>query len=41
MGGGIGIERALYALLRGPKIAKVDDVCFFGKNPDSHPLYLF
>ncbi|MBN2353742.1 MAG: hypothetical protein JXD23_14310 [Spirochaetales bacterium] len=41
MGGGIGIERTLYALLRGPKIEKVDDVCFFGKNPDSHPLYLF
>jgi aspartyl/asparaginyl-tRNA synthetase len=41
MGGGIGVERTLYALLRGPAVQKVDDVCFFGKNPDSHPLYLF
>jgi aspartyl/asparaginyl-tRNA synthetase len=41
MGGGIGVERALFALLRGRKIEKVDDITFFGKNPDSHPLYLF
>jgi aspartyl/asparaginyl-tRNA synthetase len=41
MGGGIGIERSLYTLLRGEKIKKIDDVTFFGKNPDSHPLYLF
>ncbi|MBN1525707.1 MAG: hypothetical protein JW904_14615 [Spirochaetales bacterium] len=41
MGGGIGIERTLFALLRGDKIQKVDDLTFFGKNPDSHPLYLF
>jgi aspartyl/asparaginyl-tRNA synthetase len=41
MGGGIGVERTLYALLRGPKIRNIDDICFFGKNPDSHPLYLF
>jgi aspartyl/asparaginyl-tRNA synthetase len=41
MGGGIGIERTLYALLRGPKIKHIDDISFFGKNPDSHPLYLF
>ncbi len=41
MGGGIGIERALFAVLRGAKIKKVDDITFFGKNPDSHPLYLF
>ncbi|OHD64182.1 MAG: hypothetical protein A2176_00895 [Spirochaetes bacterium RBG_13_51_14] len=41
MGGGIGIERTLYSLLRGEKIKKIDDVTFFGKNPDSHPLYLF
>jgi aspartyl/asparaginyl-tRNA synthetase len=41
MGGGIGVERTLYALLRGPKIRNIDDVCLFGKNPDSHPLYLF
>ncbi len=41
MGGGIGIERTLFALLRGEKVTKVDDITFFGKNPDSHPLYLF
>ncbi len=41
MGGGIGIERSLYTLLRGEKIEKIDDITFFGKNPDSHPLYLF
>jgi aspartyl/asparaginyl-tRNA synthetase len=41
MGGGIGVERTLFALLRGPKIQNIDDICFFGKNPDSHPLYLF
>ena len=41
MGGGIGIERSLYTLLRGEKIKKIDDITFFGKNPDSHPLYLF
>ena len=40
-GGGVGIERALFALLKGNKIRKVDDVTLFGKNPDSHPLYLF
>jgi hypothetical protein len=40
-GGGVGIERALFALLRGSRIRKVDDVTLFGKNPDSHPLYLF
>ncbi|MFA4943619.1 MAG: hypothetical protein WC789_02830 [Lentisphaeria bacterium] len=40
-GGGLGLERCLYALLRGPKIQKVDDVTLFGKNPDSHPLYLY
>ncbi|MBN2532016.1 MAG: hypothetical protein JXB88_03945 [Spirochaetales bacterium] len=41
MGGGIGIERSLYTLLRGEKIEKIDDITFFGKNPDSHPIYLF
>ncbi|HEQ71606.1 MAG TPA: hypothetical protein ENN69_03875 [Spirochaetia bacterium] len=41
MGGGIGIERTLFALLRGDKIKKVDDITFFGKNPDSHPIFLF
>jgi len=40
-GGGIGIERTLYALLCGPKVDKIDDVTFFGKNPDSHQIYLF
>lgn len=40
-GGGIGIERTLYTLLRGEKIKKIDDVTFFGKNPDSHPVYLY
>jgi aspartyl/asparaginyl-tRNA synthetase len=41
MGGGIGIERTLYSVLRGAKITKIDDITFFGKNPDSHPLYLY
>ncbi len=41
MGGGIGVERTLYSILRGEKIKKLDDITFFGKNPDSHPLYLF
>ncbi len=40
-GGGIGIERTLYAICRGPKLDKVDDITFFGKNPDSHQIYLF
>ncbi len=40
-GGGIGIERTLYMLCRGPKVEKIDDVTFFGKNPDSHQIYLF
>ncbi|MBF0432851.1 MAG: hypothetical protein HQK83_16320 [Fibrobacteria bacterium] len=40
-GGGIGIERTLFALTKGKVIKKVDDVTCFGKNPDSHPLYLF
>lgn len=41
VGGGIGVERALYAMCRGPKIEKIDDITFFGKNPDSHQLYMF
>lgn len=41
MGGGIGVERTLYAILRGDAIRKIDDVTFFGKNPDSQPLYLY
>ncbi len=40
-GGGIGVERALYALLRGDKIEKIDDLTCFGKNPDSHPIFLY
>lgn len=40
-GGGIGIERALWALLRGPAVRYIEDVTCFGKNPDSQPLYLF
>jgi hypothetical protein len=40
-GGGIGIERALYALTRGPVLEKIDDLTCFGKNPDSHQLYMF
>ncbi len=41
MGGGIGVERSLYALLKGPKIEKIDDLTCFGKNPDSYPIFLF
>jgi len=40
-GGGIGVERSLYALLRGVKIEKIDDLTCFGKNPDSYPMFLF
>ena len=40
-GGGLGLERCLLALLNGPAIRKIDDLTFFGKNPDSAPLYLF
>ncbi|MGC9324385.1 MAG: amino acid--tRNA ligase-related protein [Desulfomonilia bacterium] len=40
-GGGIGVERGLFALLRGEKITKIDDLTFFGKNPDSYPMFLF
>jgi len=40
-GGGIGIERCLYALCRGPVLEKIDDITCFGKNPDSHQIYLF
>jgi hypothetical protein len=34
-------KRTLYAIHRVKKINKIDDVTFFGKNPDSHPLYLY
>ncbi len=40
-GGGIGVERSLFALLCGENIQSVDQVTFFGKNPDSFPLYLY
>jgi len=40
-GGGIGVERALYAICRGPVLEKIDDLTCFGKNPDSHQLYMF
>lgn len=40
-GGGIGIERTLYALSKGPVLDKIDDITCFGKNPDSHQLYMF
>ena len=40
-GGGIGVERTLYAVCRGPKLDKIDDITFFGKNPDSHQIYMF
>ena len=40
-GGGIGVERALYAICRGPMLEKIDDITCFGKNPDSHQIYMF
>lgn len=40
-GGGIGIERTLYAICKGPLVEKIDDITFFGKNPDSHQIFLF
>ncbi len=41
MGAGIGVERSLYALLKGARIEKIDDVTCFGKNPDTYPIFLF
>ena len=41
MGGGLGVERTLFSILNGEKIKKIDDITFFGKNPDSHSIYLF
>lgn len=41
VGGGIGVERTLYAISRGPALKKIDDLTFFGKNPDSHQIYMF
>lgn len=40
-GGGMGVERLLWALLTGPGVGRIDDVTFFGKNPDSAELFLF
>ena len=40
-GGGIGIERTLFTLTKGKFVEKIEDVTFFGKNPDSHPIFLF
>jgi aspartyl/asparaginyl-tRNA synthetase len=40
-GGGLGIERCLFALCLGDKIKQVDELTLFGKNPDSYPMYLF
>jgi hypothetical protein len=40
-GGGIGVERLLWSILRGPCVKSIDDVTFFGKNPDSAELFLF
>jgi aspartyl/asparaginyl-tRNA synthetase len=41
VGGGIGVERTVYALCRGPKLEKIDDITFFGKNPDSHQIFMY
>jgi len=41
MGGGIGIERTLYSICRGPELERIEQVTLFGKNPDSHQIYLF
>lgn len=40
-GGGMGVERTLYAICRGSKVKKIEDVTCSGKNPDSHQIYLF
>lgn len=40
-GGGIGIERTLFALLQGPAIRSIDEVTYFGKNPDRPKPFLF
>lgn len=40
-GAGIGIERLLWAMLRGDAVRTIEDVTFFGKNPDSRRLFLF
>lgn len=40
-GGGLGIERSLFALLQGPVIHSIDEVTYFGKNPDAGSPFLF
>ncbi|MDH7484528.1 MAG: hypothetical protein QHH01_07865, partial [Spirochaetales bacterium] len=40
-GGGLGIERSLFALLHGPEIQDIDQVTCFGKNPDKELPFLF
>ena len=40
-GGGLGVERSLYTMLKGTKIEKVEDITYFGKNPDSQQIYMF
>jgi asparaginyl-tRNA synthetase len=40
-GGGLGIERTLFALLQGPFIKDIDEVTCFGKNPDKTLPFLF
>jgi hypothetical protein len=35
-GRGIRTERTMHAIYQGPKVRKINDVTFFGKNPDSH-----
>ena len=37
----VAVERLLWSILRGPKVESIDDVTFFGKNPDSAELFLF
>jgi asparaginyl-tRNA synthetase len=40
-GGGLGIERTLFALLHGPQVKDIDEVTCFGKNPDKSLPFLF
>ncbi len=40
-GGGLGIERTLFALLQGQFIKDIDEITCFGKNPDKILPFLF
>jgi hypothetical protein len=40
-GGGIGVERFLWRVRRGPVVETIEDVTYFGKNADGLGLYLF